>query len=417
MGRRGFAKVFCVAMALAVVMGVAGAEEYSPNAVKNGWNLPGARDDFIRYINQMTGEVYADVMASSISVQREFRRALPSIYSYSQTAHYQNRADVGSEAAYASAGESVYAVCPTTMCSPGSSWVMWDVPWMMNETKKRKDGYLGYRTASSGFATGISRMLGESSAIGLAIGYDARKLDARDSYHQRNRADTLHLALYGGTNIGHLFIDGYAGWSRSWNRTEREVELNSPSTPLLDYYKSNYKDDVWSAGLKASYVWILCNDVRITPSVGVDISHVKMKKFNERVNIGGTNPNNGTYGVNGRNSSYTNVAMPIMVAVNKTFGCNFLMFKGAQSLWTPEVRAGWTPNFGSKHARAKMVWADGTGGKHSPLSSTLADSYGTVGAGLKMKLADKYIFAVEYDYTFASKYSAHSVTAMYGVSF
>ncbi len=371
MRTRGFVKTIWVAAALALTMGVAGAEE---------------------------GELYADVMRSSISVQREFRRSLPSIYSYSQTAHMQNRADIGSDAAYANTTELVsssYGACPTTMCAPGSNWVMWDVPWMMREVQKAGDGRMGYKTSSSGFATGISRMIGDAGAIGLAVGYDARKLIDQSDLNQRNHADTLHLALYGGTNIGYFFLDGYAGWSRSWNRAER--------TETASVLKSNYHDDVFSAGLKASYVWILGNEVRITPSFGLDVSHVKLNSFGERVHAGAG-------ALTSTGSGYTNVALPFMVAVNKTFASNFLAFRGAPSLWTPEVRAGWTPQFGAKRAAAKFsdVFSD---------SSERASSYGTLGAGMKVKLADKYIFAVDYDYTFANRYSNHSVTAMYGVSF
>lgn len=412
MRRSGFlAKVLGAAVALTMVANGAVAEDISPNANKAGAAMGvTVTAANARMYNSMAGEMYPDVMLGSMSIQREFRRALPSIYSYSQTAHYQNRADVGSEGAYASASEDAYAAvaaCPTTMCAPGSKWVMWDVPFMMDETRRRDDSYLGYRNRVSGFATGISRMLGETSAIGLAVGYDARKLDGRDDYHMRNRGDTFHAALYGGTSIGHFFVDGYAGYSRSWNRSERNVEAPGATTQL----KANYNDTVLSAGLKASYVWILGNDARITPSIGLDYSHVRMGSFSERLHYG-----NAGYRMRVDKSSYDNLAMPIMVSANKTFASNFLTFKGAPALWTPEVRGGWVPQFGADKARARVDLAGGTS-SYRTTSSTLADSYGTVGAGLKMKLADKYIFAVEYDYSFASKYSNHSVTAMYGVSF
>ncbi|MCD8138615.1 MAG: hypothetical protein LUE17_02355 [Planctomycetaceae bacterium] len=86
-------------------------------------------------------------MGASIAGQRQFRRALPSIYSYSQTAHYQDRADASvSGEAYANidAGDVSYAGCPTTMCAPGNRWVMWDVPFYLREVQKETDGALGY---------------------------------------------------------------------------------------------------------------------------------------------------------------------------------------------------------------------------------------------------------------------------------
>lgn len=351
------------------------------------------------------GASYADVMGGSISAQREFRAALPSIYNYSQTAHYQNRADAGiaSGDALADMDSANYAaVCPTTMCAPGSRWVMWDVPFLMKETKRAEDIDFGYEQTVSGFATGISRMLGGSSAIGLALGYDARKMTERDGVYMKNKADTFHAALFGGTNIGNLFIDGYAGYSRAWDRAESDRRGHR--------YKANYNDTVLSAGLKLSYAWILPNDVRITPSVGADFSHVRLGSFTERSNTAAA-----ANLLSADKSDYSSLAVPMMVTANRTFASGFLAFGGFNSLWTPEVRTGYVPRFGA--TRAEVDTTAGDGDTFKARSSKLAGSYGTVGGGLKVKLRNKYIFGIDYDYLFGSKYSNHSLTAMYGVSF
>lgn len=413
--KRGLAGMLAgMALLLAVGVNTAVAEEASPNVNRLPSPYPTGN---ARLDNSHTGELFADLMGTSITVQREFRRALPSIYSYTQTAHYQDRADIGSAGGYASGLVSTsYGACPTTMCSPGSKWVMWDVPFAVKDTKKRKDGYLGYEQTISGFATGISRLIGESSAIGLAVGYDYRKFDGRDDYHMKNRADAFHAALYGGTNIGSFFLDGYAGYSRTWNRTHRSAYDNAAGT---DYEQlgGNYCDTILSAGVKASYVWIFSNDVRITPSIGVDYSHVSTGKFTEKSVATVNAIQHAALRVD--KNSYDSVAVPIMVSLNKTFSANFLTFGGSESLWTPEVRAGYVPQFGSKRARADVAFVGGpaAGEKFSSLSTSMTDDYGTVGAGVKIKIRDKYIFALDYDYSFASKYTNHSLTAMYGVSF
>ncbi len=416
--RRGWRniKALALAAALALAGGVADAgEQLTPNGARlaeaRGLSAAQIAADVTR-LNSSAGDIYADMLGASVSVQREFRRALPSIYSYSQTAHYQNRADAGAASSAALAdmdATNYYVVCPTTMCSPGSKWVMWDVPFMTKETRKGDDGYYGFDQHTSGFATGISRMLGETSAIGLAVGYDARKLSSRDDgYHMQNKADTFHAALYGGSNIGHFFIDGYAGYSHSRNRAERYV--HGTAGAFVSANKANFADTVLSAGLKVSYVWILPNDMRITPSVGVDFSHVRSGSFEERNNEAVNNL------LQGDANSYATVSVPVMVSVNKTFSSGLLAFGGHNSLWTPEVRAGYVPEFGSKRADATLRYA-GTANAFKAESTKLAGSYGTVGGGLKIKLRDKYIFGVDYDYTFGSKYSNHSLTGMYGVSF
>ncbi len=442
--KRGFGVAAVALAAFSILMGStqgALAREYSytpngfevytamatalPTVLTDPQNPPAGWTNVDNFANSASPEYYADVLGASINVQREFRRALPSIYSYTQTAHYQEREGAATTGSYyADAGNGTYVVCPTTMCSPGKKWVMWDVPFADVETKSREDGYLGYKQTATGFATGVSRMFGAASAVGLAVGYDQREMKEKDGYHLRNNADTMHVALYGGTNVGMLFLDAYAGFSHSWNRSERYVSSHADSVNY-DINKANYQNSVWSAGVKASYVWILGNDTRITPSVGLDFSHSSFGSFNERgwysAGLGeAANDSLSCLGV--ESSDYSNVAIPLMISANKTFRSSFLRFKGNDSLWTPEVRGGYVPVLGSSRAgvTAAFINAPAAAGNIPAFkaeSSKFTGSYGTVGAGLKIKLAERYIFGVDYDYTFASKYSNHSLTAMYGVSF
>ncbi|MCD8138614.1 MAG: autotransporter outer membrane beta-barrel domain-containing protein [Planctomycetaceae bacterium] len=252
-------------------------------------------------------------------------------------------------------------------------------------------------------------MIGETSAIGFAVGYDARTLARKDGYHFRNKADTLHLALFGGTNIGNFFIDGYAGWSRAWNRMERETTDMGVRNSLN---KANYRDDVYSIGVKASYVWILQNDMRITLSVGLDFSHVRMEGINERFHSGASAAETLRSG----RSTYNNFSIPVMVSASKTFSSNFMTFRGAPSLWTPEIRGGYVGVVGDKRPEVDFR-NDDKNLNFKTKGAKFTGSYGTVGAGLKVKFADKYIFAVDYDFTAGDKYRNHSITGMYGVSF
>ena len=426
---RGMSRFAAVAVALVAAASQAKAVDMSVNGGRV--NSIYGNTLTARQANSFAGELFSDVMGASITVQREFRKALPSIYSYSQTAHHQNRADLGfaSRDALASAADGEAAIvstvdpgmariyCPTSMCAPDSKWVMWDVPFMIKDTKKRKDNFLGYEQSVSGFATGISYMLGEASAIGLAVGYDYRKLDGRDLYHMRDRADTFHAALFGGTNIGRVFLDGYAGYSRSWHRTERAA-FDPGSVLNFDRNAANFNDTVLSAGLKASYVWILPNDVRITPSAGIDYSHVRFSGATEKGRNTATGANSNTL-LRARKNTYDAAAIPLMVSLNRTFSWNRLCFGGERSLWTPEVRGGYVPQIGAKRASTRNTFVSGAnnGASFRARSTTMTDNYGTVGAGMKMKIRDKYIFAVDYDYAFSSKYQNHSLTAMYGVSF
>ncbi len=339
-----------------------------------------------KFSNSASSEIFADTMLTSVMVQREFRKALPSIHTYSQTAHMQNGGNP---------------------CAPGSRWVMWDTPFAMRENRKSKDGYLGYKTNVSGFATGISRMLGETTAIGLAIGYDYRKMDGRDDYYLKERGDAFHAALYGGTALGCFFFDGYAGYSRTWHRTERDIYGDTGVART----SANFNDTVLSAGLKASYVWILPNEYRITSSVGLDYSHVRQSHITDKMDGDFYNA------IDKANHNF--VQMPLIVSANRTFSAEFLKFGGFCSLWTPEIRVGYIPQFGSKRTDVQTNFDNFGAGRvnFQSKSTDIGRNHGLVGGGLKLKLRDRVILAVDYNYQFAKKYDNHTLTATYGVSF
>ncbi len=407
-------------LATLVAVAAAAGEAISPNA----WNLDNASPgtplstnptnaDLIRLFNSSTAEMYADLMLTSVTAQRTFAHAIPSIVDYSQTAHATTAAG---RAESAGALASLYP----SYCAPNKNWVMWDTPFLVKETKKREDGYLGYDQDIGGFATGISRMLGDTSAIGLAVGYDYRKMNGRDGYVWKERADAFHSALYGGTAIGGFFLDAYAGFSREWQRTSRIMDGGG----IIGYHynRGKYNNTVLSAGLRASYVWILPSGFRITPAIGLDYSHVRMGSFNEW-DGGGTNPPASRSRLSIDKTNYNNLALPITVSVNRTFATDFLAFGGHQALWTPEVRGGWVPQFGPKKSSVNTIHNRASNDFGPPVapfvsnSTPLAGSYGTVGAGLKIKLRGKYVFAVDYDYSWANKYQNHTLTGTYGQCF
>lgn len=324
---------------------------------------------------------------TSALAQRTFRNTLPSIVNYSQTAFATSSASVkaGSPDAVASLTSSY--------CSPNSNWIMWDTPFIVSDTRKADATNYGYDSTLTGFSTGISRMLGQNSAIGLAVGYDSRRMSNSDRNLWSGRGDAFHAALYGGTAIGCFFLDAYAGFS--YDRQRFDIWGGGNTTT------GKFSDTILSAGLKASYVWILPNEMRIIPSLGLDFTHVRSGSFSA---------NGGGASIDVESSRYSTIRTPVAVTVNRTFSSNFLSFGGYQSLWTPEFRAAWTPQFGATHATRS---APAMSVNSYPRSS----SYGTVGAGLKIKLRGKYIFGVDYDYTFANNYRNHTLTGTYGVSF
>jgi outer membrane autotransporter barrel domain len=367
------------------------AASYAASAAVNGAAV--SSDPWT--LNNSTAEIYAAAMHTSISTQRIFREAFPSVADYSQTAHRQST-------------EENCGLVPGSICAPGKRWVMWDTPWIQKDKRKSKDGYLGYDYESSGFATGFTYLLDDKTEIGFAVGYDYRELEGRDGYYQKVKGDSFHAALYGGKAIGPLFLDAYAGFSWTSQRAKRGY-IDSFNNQAVDT-NGNYNDTILSAGFKASQVYIVGNDIRITPAIGFDFSRISTNNTTE-------SGSRGNLQVAG--DSYNSFQTPITVAVNKTFQSNFLAFGGVCSLWTPEVRGGYVPQFGSKRSDVSAIVynVDPQPFAINSQSAKQTGSYGTVGAGMKIQIKDKFIFGLDYDYRFGSKYDSHVITGTYGVCF
>ena len=333
-----------------------------------------------------------NVSLASISAQRAFRGSLPSVADYSQTAHTQARVrDVMTSSDYALASP----ICGASICGPNSNWVMWDTPFLLYDAKRARDDDWGYSSRSSGFATGISRMFGEYKSLGLAVGYDERSLKGRDGVSHREDGDAFHAAVYGGVGVGSFFFDAYAGFSWTSQRTRREVAGNRLG--------GNYNDAILSGGLKLSYVWRLPNEVRISPSLGLDYSRLHSNTFIER------GPGAETLDKSGRNAA----ELPISVSVNRTFYSDFLGFGDNRSLWTPEARVSFAPRFGSRRATADSL---SSGVRFE--STRASRRQVAVGTGLKVQINDRFILALDYDYRFGDRgESSHLVTGAYGISF
>ncbi|MDR1533486.1 MAG: autotransporter outer membrane beta-barrel domain-containing protein [Planctomycetota bacterium] len=328
------------------------------------------------------------VSLASLSVQRVFRETIPSVSDYSQTAHSQAKAvTIESDRALAS------PICGATICGPNSNWVMWDTPFLQFDRITGDAGNFGHDFRSSGFATGISRLFGEYKTLGLAIGYDERTLKGKGDIHRRGKGDAFHAALYGGAGAGNFFLDAYAGFSWTSQRTDRW------SFAPAGRSHGNYNDVILSGGLRASYVWCLENEVRITPHLGFDYARLHNNQYTE---------SNGSFV---EKNSFNSAQLPIGVAVNRTFATGFLSPGANQTLLTPEIRAAFIPQFGSRSVRNE--WSGG-----DPAAARKTGRFPVaIGAGLKVQINDRFILAVDYDCRFAKNYTSQVVTGTYGISF
>jgi outer membrane autotransporter protein len=340
---------------------------------------------------------YANAASASISVQRVFRDALPSVADYTQTAYAQTAYDgeVESDDALAT------AICGSPICGPDQRWILWDTPFLDWTRQDSRDGVNGYDFNASGFATGISRLVSSNTTFGLAVGYDARELRSRDALLHTVKADAFHAAFYGGTVVGGFNLDAYAGFSLASERSKRNF------ADAASFATANYTDYVWSGGVKVSYAFAPWESIRIIPSAGLDYSHLSTSTLNES--------QAGAALFNGKAKKADSLQLPLLVTFNHTLNSRFLSYGGVPSRWTFEARGGWVPELGSQ--KFKYNASSAAGDKFSGRSVTRGRSYSTTGAGMKIQLNNRWIFGIDYDYQFDSDYSEHILSGTYGISF
>lgn len=376
---------------------------YNSEFISEWESIPG----IVAYKNSLPGDGFANSMLASSDVRSKFDGVLPSAASFTRTANkwVSLRSDTKamlSDDALASTSPSPYGIGQNT-------WVAWGAPFFSWDRRRSDGDTYGYNLYSGGGAVGVSRLFGDSSFLGVAAGYDYRKQTMRDGLDQRIKADAMHLALYGGTAIDAFFIDAHLGWSRAWQRSDR----NTAAYGLYpgEHLTGDYHDDVYSAGAKVGYVWTFDNEMRLIPTVGLDYNHVRQSAMNEGTNYpGGYFP---SAALSKSGASYDSVRVPVMLAVNRTFETGY---EGDRKLWTPEIRGGWVPRFGPKRATVDVTTYGLPFNAGNPATASIQSidpgtSYGTVGAGLAVQFNDRFGLGVDYDFLFGSRYTGHNVGA------
>ncbi len=253
-------------------------------------------------------------------------------------------------------------------------------------------------------ATGLERYLGDNAKIGLALGYSHTDMKLKSSMIPGLKNDitgnAFHTALYGGMRFGEaFFLDGYAGYSFTYNN----ASVFDPDLEDSFAFDRSFHDHIYSAGLKGSYVFTVGDGTRIIPSLGLDYAYAKQGAWNAVDADGSPLWANST--------SFNDLEMPLMLKVNHTFG-------SGNTLWTPEIRGGWIPRFGSDTADFMLTSVENSIPEYySVKSSSLGHSRGVIGAGITGQFAGRHSLGVNYDFSFGKKRTQHLLSLDYGLSF
>ncbi len=334
------------------------------------------------YLGREQAAMFPGAARALADTARAFDRRLPSAFD-ADAAHGESRSGrAGSPAAFSSPASPVRGGGLTVFASPFGVWGSQD-----SEGRRH-----GYDLDGGGLAAGGFTAFGPLR-LGVAAGYAARRQRMHD-FAGRVDADTLHASLFGGGRWGSVFLDAALGYSHAWNKTGRHAVFGS----FADWnHTAKFGQDVWSGRLSLGYVGEVGCGIRLIPSLGVDVRHIRTGSFAE---------DGAVTALRMRSSRWTSVELPLSLRADKTFRA------GANTAVTPFVSAAWIPELNANAPSAQGAFV------HVPSAGTfLAEarvpgrSRGRVSAGVRGDWGDRMAVRAEYSCDFARAHRQHEVAA------
>ncbi len=261
--------------------------------------------------------------------------------------------------------------------------------------QKDRGDELGYKYNAYGLTGGYDWERGDFT-LGVFGGYAKGKMKGNDGT-SRNDVDHMQVGAYASYDpVSGVFADANVSAGRSKNQIA--------DTDLVDAITGNFTNTNVSAGLNMGYT-IQRGDLRITPTLGVQWTHVKQGAWTEDNAAG-----DGTrYEANGNDY----VEFPLAVRVNKAYQLQNGM------VLTPEVRAAYIFNAGDNAATVRTIQPDlnGVDTTYTLTGINPNNGRGLVGAGVKANLNRSFDAYLDYNYEVQSGFSKSNLNTGVGVSF
>jgi len=363
---RGFAtsNAYNVAVGMDEIVALGLTDEINKSGLHNALSgLP--RDNPQALANafaQLHGEVFAASQMNMINMQRGFTNRLPSAAG--------RFAD--------SRGSGVYrgvAPCSAVGTSRSlNSWAAFTGDWLERKSVGENSGY---NLRSAGVALGIERNISRNLFGGVAFGYD-NAYQNFTSIRSNNQIDAFRTALYGGWRNRDVYIDGYAGYTKNWNKTRRDIDFAGFSGVA----RSKFDDDVFSTGFEIGRSFF--NDrSSLTPSIGLHYMHLSSPNVKEN--------GAGDADLIIHSSRYNSLRMPIGAKLSRDIF-------GGGIIWTPEARAFYVREFADASVRTGTSFAAVSSVPFYAESGNWGRNSARLGAGLNAQLSNWLNFRVDYDY-------------------
>ena len=244
------------------------------------------------------------------------------------------------------------------------------------------DQYSGYDLRTFGVSVGLDRKVTKNMFVGGAFGYDNayQKFDTIPSYDQ---IDAFRGMLYSGLRTGNTFADAYAGYTKNYHQTRRDINL--AGTPAFnETARSKYDDDMVSLGFDIGRKLYFGNG-RVTPLIGLHYIYLDTPGITET---------GSSAGLHVAKSHYNSLRLPMGVKItHESRGLcprNILLTSEARMFYIRELAddAAWVRTSFNNAGSVSFLAASGAQGRNS----------GRLGVGLNAKLSAAMSLRADYDY-------------------
>jgi uncharacterized protein with beta-barrel porin domain len=224
---------------------------------------------------------------------------------------------------------------------------------------------------------GLDRRVTRNVFAGVAFAYD-NAYQSFSTIQSNSQIDAFRTTLYGGWRSGNVFADGYAGYTKNWHNTRRDINIGT----FNEVAKSKYSDNMFSTGLEIGQN-LSFGRSHLAPSVGFHYIHLSTPSITE-AGAGDAN-------LHVHSNSYNSLRMPIGARMSRDISSGGIV-------WTPEVRAFYICELLDTSARARTSFDGARGASFAADSGNWGRNSARFGAILNAGLTDRLNFRVDYDY-------------------
>jgi len=252
----------------------------------------------------------------------------------------------------------------------------------------------GTHMRSTGVVVGMDQYLSRNAFGGIAFGYD-NAYQSFKTIRSNNQMDAFRTALYGGIRNGNTSIDGYAGYTKNWNKTRRDINIGNFNGTA----RSKFDDDTFATGFELGRNMSFGRST-LTPSLGLHYINHSSPSVTE------TGANDADLRIH--SNRYNSLRMPIGAKLSRD------IFSGG-IIWTPEARAFYIREMADASVRAGTSFAAVSEVPFYAESGNWGRNSGRFGVGLNAQLADWLSFRVDYDREVYDHTSSNEFGATLGV--